>query len=106
MFLRLALLTLMGFSSATQANDGYFMECYGKAVAAAKAIDSLNFRNLSQQSVVIDAVSQKMRSAEINVSFDDSRNRNYTIRITKNRGASLRGQTLTENVGCYIESVN
>jgi len=93
-------------SLVTHAADSYLFECHSKAVAAANAIDSLNFESQSRSSVVVSDRSQKKTSAKIDVSFDEANNRRYTVRVSKNRGASLQGNTIQEELGCSIETVD
>lgn len=81
-------------------------ECYGTALSAAKAIDSLNFPNADQSNAQLEAVVQKSKKARINVSLGLASNRLYTVRLKKNRSAELTGDQVTVEPGCYIESVN
>ena len=88
------------------ANGSYLYECNAKAIEAAKAIDSLNFELSDRSLVVITDQAQKKNTAKINVSFGESKNRSYTVRLSKNRSAALSGASVSEQAGCIVDSVS
>lgn len=100
------ILALTVASTSIFATETRTFECYGSAVSAAKAIDGLNFPNSDQSSVLIEAVVQKSKKARISVSIGEASNRQYTVRIKKNRSAQLSGDQVSAEPGCFIESVN
>lgn len=97
-----AFLTLASFSASA---NSFLFECHAKASAAARAIDALNFDIHESSSAVVTDRSQKKNSAKIEVSLGSANNRTYTIRLIKNRSASLKGDSVSEEAGCVIESV-
>lgn len=105
MKLLLISLLLLG-STVTHAANNYLFECQSKAFAAAKAVDELNFVSLDRSSVVVTDRKQKKSSAIVDVSFSDSSNRRYTVKMEKNRSASLIGDSILEEVGCSVASVD
>jgi hypothetical protein len=101
----IAAILIVGSVSAFASENNLF-ECNAKAIEAARAIDTLNFEFSDRSSVVITEQSQRKNTAKINVSFGKSFNRNYSVRLTKNRNASLSGDSLSEQVDCSIDSVS
>ncbi len=87
-------------------NENNIFECYGAALSAAKLIDTLNFPQSDRSSILVDAEVQKSKRARIAVSIGNSKNRIYIIRISKNRNASLSGDGIEVEPGCFVESVN
>lgn len=98
----LTLITLASFSASA---NSYLFECHAKATAAAMAIDALNFDITENSSAIVTDRSQKKNLAKIEVSLGSAKNRNYTVRLLKNRSASLNGESISEEAGCAIESV-
>ncbi|MFY7993603.1 MAG: hypothetical protein ACOVP4_09950 [Bacteriovoracaceae bacterium] len=86
--------------------ENTIFECYGAALNAAKLIDELNFPYSDRSGALVDAEVQKSKRARIAVSFGESTNRKYTIRIRKNRTARLIGDGVVAEAGCFVESVN
>ncbi len=104
-FLTVGVVLFSAFQAVAETDQRIF-ECYNKAVAAASAIDALNFPRANRTSFSVDAQVQEQNRARILVSFDESKNRKYTIRFRKNRSATLRGGNISAEPGCYVESVN
>lgn len=89
------------------AEASYLYECHGAAVSAARAIDELNFGvRANRTSFEIEAELQQATRARIRVIYGQSRNRQYSVRLRKNRSASLRGDQVRVEPGCFIESIN
>jgi hypothetical protein len=97
-----SLLVLGSFSASA---NSFLFECHAKAAAAAKAIDGINFDINESSSVLITDRSQKKTSAKIEIALGSESNRNYLVRMIKNRSASLKGESVSEEAGCAIESV-
>jgi hypothetical protein len=87
------------------AGENHTFECYRTAYEAAKAIDAINFGHLDQSSGAIYAQSQMANSAKILVAFEDSTIRAYSVKISKNRYASLKGDSIINEIGCKVESI-
>ncbi len=98
-------LTLITLSSFSASANSFLYECHAKATAVAKSIDALNFDIEEISSAVVTDLSQKKNSAKIEVSLGVEKNRTYTIRLIKNRSASLKGESVSEEAGCAIQSV-
>ena len=96
---------LLVLGSLSASANSFLFECQTKAAAAAKAIDALNFDINESSSVVITDRSQKKNSAKIEIALGSESNRNYLVRLIKNRSASLKGESVSEEAGCVIESV-
>ena len=101
----LGLLFVLGSLSA-HANSDYLYECNAKALAAAQSIDSLNFESSSSTSAGITDLSQKKNSAKISISLGEAKNRHYIVKLSKNRGAKLNGNSIAEETGCFVKSVD
>lgn len=91
---------------SVMASENYLYECHTKAIQAARAIDMLNFELSDRSSIIITERSQKKNTSKIDVAFSDSKNRSYTVKLSKNRSASLRGNTIIEESGCFVDSVD
>lgn len=93
-------------SVSSFAKQNYSLECYGSALSAAKAIDSINFPLGNQSSVLIDDIVQKSNKARIVVQIENATNRKYTVKLRKNRSAQLVDDQVTTEPGCFVESIN
>ena len=99
------LAAFMTIGSLSASANSYLFECHGKATAAAKAIDALNFDINESSSAIVTDLSQKKNSAKLEVSLGSEKNRTYAVRLIKNRSASLKRETVSEEAGCVIQSV-
>lgn len=97
-----AFITLASFSASA---NSFLFECHAKATAAAKALDVLNLDISESSSAVVTERSQKKNSAKLEVSLGSEKNRAYTVRLIKIRSASLKGDSVSEETGCVIQSV-
>ena len=81
---------LAGFLTLTSlaASANTALECQGQAISAARVIDSLNFANSDQSSII-----------------GTSKNRVYRVKLVKDREIMINDSRITEITGCFIQSV-
>ena len=102
--MKMLLVGLLTFSSlAASAHSA--LECHGQAISAARLIDSLNFANSDQSSIIVTEVKQTLGSAKIDVAIGASKNRVYRVKLIKDREIIINDSRITEVTGCFIQSV-
>jgi hypothetical protein len=102
--MKMLLAGLLTFSSLG-ASAHSALECQGQAISAARVIDSLNFANSDQSSIIVTEVKQTLGTAKIDIAIGTSKNRVYRVKLIKDREIIINDSRITEVTGCFIQSV-